>query len=57
MPQYEVRHRCDPKTCARCKYFYWNSKLGVYACRKGKDELVGRYAVGCDDYKERPVNI
>lgn len=53
MGQYEVIHQCDPKLCRQCKNFYWDAKRGVYSCKAGNDEQVGRYAIACNDYKER----
>lgn len=56
MGQYEVRHQCDPKLCKHCRYFYWDTERNVYNCKKGYDELVGRYAEACDDFEDKIIN-
>lgn len=56
MGQYTVRHQCDPKLCKHCRYFYWDPDHNTYACKKGYNELVGRYAEACDAFKERVVD-
>lgn len=54
MPQYEVRHQCDPKTCAYCDHYYVDSKSGCSCCElDNHEDMVGRYAEACKDFMDR----
>ena len=53
MGQYEVRHQCDPKTCAYCDHYYYNHYRDCDCCDLPHNDRVGRYTIACEDFVDR----